>query len=115
MIRLISNIYTRLFPGKKQTKTNLDVVANVAITPLGQGASMSKSVETCRKILQAYHLAPHAHALGTNVHGPMSKIEAAIRECHQTLHKQGIERISTELTYNSRIGKKQSINSMLGA
>ncbi|MDD9898935.1 MAG: MTH1187 family thiamine-binding protein [Candidatus Melainabacteria bacterium] len=115
MIRLISNIYSRLFSSKEQSEPDLEVVANIAITPLGQGESMSNSVRTCRKILNKFHLDPHDHALGTNVHGPMSKIETAIRECHQALHKQGVQRIQTEITLNSRKDKKQNIDTMMAA
>jgi uncharacterized protein (TIGR00106 family) len=116
MFSFVSNLYGRLFSPTKAELSWKDrtVVADIAISPSGVGPSMSPYVRTCGEILASKHnLKTTMHAFGTNVEGPLGKIEAAVGDCIQALHKQGVPRVSTTLTICSRIDKEQSLESRM--
>lgn len=104
-----------LFSSRKKQKIAepMYVVADIATTALGKGASMGHHVKTCREILEKHHLKLNYHAFGTNAEGRLSDLEDALRECHQVLHSKGVPRVSTNLTISSRTDKAQSLKTRL--
>lgn len=113
MFSFVSKVYERLFPPavKDDFWKNRKVVADLAISPIGTGASMSSQLRTCGEILAKpeYHLKSTMHAFGTNLEGKLEDIEAAVRDCIATLHRQKVPRVSATLTISSRIDKEQSL------
>ncbi len=94
---------------------NRNIVADVAISPIGVGSSLSSHVRTCGEILASKHnLKTTMHAFGTNVEGNLKDIEAAVEDCIQTLHqKQKVPRVSATITICSRIDKEQSLENRI--
>ncbi len=116
MIPFVSKIYSRLFPSVKAEDFWKDrtVVADLALSPSGVGASISPYVRTCGEILANNHkLKTTMHAFGTNVEGTLPHIELAVKDCIQTLHRQGVPRVSATLTICSRTDKDQSLASRM--
>ena len=108
---LVSRIREYLFSHKKtEAKPALQVVADIATTAIGQSASQSSHVKSCREILEKHHLKLNNHAFGTNAEGRLSDLEDALRECHQVLHSKGVPRVSTNLTIRPLSKPKVSCN-----
>lgn len=87
----------------------LYAIADVSITVIGQGLSISPYVARCLTVFQRAGLRTNIHALGTNVEGSVSAILDCIKECHSLLHTDGVARIVTNLTLTSRTDRPQSI------
>lgn len=85
------------------------VVADISILPLGTGVSLSPYIAECEKIFQSAGLKHRLHAYGTNVEGEWDEVISAVRKCHETLHAQGVPRISTVLKIGTRIDKASGL------
>jgi len=49
------------------------------------------------------------HANGTNIEGEWEDVFAAIRCCHETLHKLGVPRLHTVIKAGTRVDRVQSM------
>ena len=49
------------------------------------------------------------HAYGTNVEGEWDEVFAAVKRCHEVVHKMGAPRISTSLKIGTRSDRQQSM------
>ena len=87
----------------------MKVIADVCVIPMGSGASVSKEVTVCERILRESGLKTQLHAYGTNVEGEWDEVFGAIRRCHEELHRMGVPRISTSIKVGSRIDKAQTM------
>lgn len=87
----------------------MKAIADLCVIPLGVGLSVSAQVAVCEKILKKYNLKTHLHAYGTNIEGEWDEVFAAIKECHETLHAQGVPRLSSSIKVGTRIDKAQSM------
>jgi len=87
----------------------MKAIADVCIIPLGVGASVSKEVTECERILRESGLKTRLHAYGTNVEGEWDEVMAAVRRCHEALHSMGVPRISTSIRIGTRIDKDQTM------
>lgn len=87
----------------------MKVIADVCIIPLGVGVSVSKEVTECERILRASGLKTQLHAYGTNIEGEWDEVFAAVKACHEALHTQGVQRISTTIRVGSRTDKAQTM------
>jgi len=87
----------------------MKVIADLAIIPIGVGVSISKYVAACERVLSEAGLEPQLHANGTNVEGEWEVVFAALRQCHETLHKMGVPRVSTNLRLGTRVDRDQSM------
>jgi uncharacterized protein (TIGR00106 family) len=87
----------------------MKVIADVCVIPLGVGASVSKEVTACEKILRESGLKTQLHAYGTNVEGEWDEVFAAVRRCHEALHGMGVPRISTSIKVGTRTDKPQTM------
>ena len=87
----------------------MKAIADLCVIPLGVGLSVSAQVAECEKILGKYQLKTHLHAYGTNIEGEWDEVFAAIKECHQTLHDQGVPRISSSIKVGTRNDKNQTM------
>ncbi len=87
----------------------MKVIADLCVLPIGIGVSMGAYIAACEKILKKAGLKTRLHGYGTNIEGDWDKVMAAIRECHDTLHKMGVPRISSTLRLGTRVDRDQTI------
>jgi uncharacterized protein (TIGR00106 family) len=87
----------------------MNVIADIAIIPVGVGVSLSKYVAVCEKIFQEAGLKPQLHANGTNVQGEWEVVFNALKRCHETLHEMGAPRVSANLRIGTRVDRVQSM------
>lgn len=88
----------------------MKVIVDVAIIPLGVGLSLSKYVAECEKIFKEAGLKTVLHANGTNIEGEWDEVFAAIKKCHEYLHKNGVARISTNVRIGTRTDREQTMD-----
>jgi uncharacterized protein (TIGR00106 family) len=93
----------------------MKTIADIAIVPIGVGVSLSKYVAACERILAEAGLAPQLHANGTNVEGDWDTIFAALKRCHQVVHKMGAPRVSTTIRVGTRTDRKQSMQDKIAS
>ena len=103
-------------------KGSLKVLADLTVVPLGVGVSLSAYDAVCEKILSEADLHPRLHACGTNVEGEWDEVFAAVRRCHEALHRMGAPRVTTSIQLGTRTDRDQtledkvrSVESKLGA
>jgi uncharacterized protein (TIGR00106 family) len=87
----------------------MNVIADIAIIPIGVGVSLSKYVAACERVLMEAGLNPQLHANGTNVQGEWEAVFGAIKRCHEVLHEMGAPRVSTNLRIGTRVDKVQTL------
>lgn len=87
----------------------MKVIVDLCVVPLGVGVSVSEYVAECQKILKKAKLTTHLHAYGTNIEGEWDKVFAAIKKCHERIHKMGAPRISTTIKLGTRTDRKQTM------
>ncbi len=87
----------------------MDVILDLCIVPIGVGVSVSKYVAACQGVLEEAGLTPHLHAYGTIVEGEWDTVFAAVKRCHEAVHKMGAPRISTTLKLGTRTDRRQTI------
>ncbi len=88
----------------------MNVIADIAIVPIGVGVSLSKYVAACERVLTEAGLKPQLHANGTNVEGDWETIFNALKHCHETVHAMGAPRISTTIRLGTRTDKVQTLS-----
>ena len=87
----------------------MNVIADIAIIPIGVGVSLSRYIAACEVIFLEAGLAPQLHANGTNVEGEWDIVFGALKKCHETLHAMDTPRVSSTLRVGTRIDKRQSM------
>ncbi len=87
----------------------MKVIADFCVVPLGVGVSVSEYVAACERILEDAGLNPQLHAYGTNIEGEWDEVFAAIRSCHEEIHRMGAPRISATLRFGTRTDREQTM------
>lgn len=87
----------------------MDVIVDLCVVPLGVGVSVSSQVKRCLEVIEKSGLSYNVHGYGTNIEGEWEAVFSVIKECHQTLHNEGVARISSTVKLGTRIDKAQSI------
>lgn len=87
----------------------MKVIADLCVVPMGVGVSVSKYVAVCEQILSKADLNPQLHAYGTNIEGEWEDVFAAIKLCHEEIHRMGAPRISTTLKFGTRTDRDQTM------
>ena len=88
----------------------MNVIAEFTIIPIGVGVSLSEYVAACERVLAETGLHFELHANGTNIEGDWDEVMQAIKRCHETLHRQGVPRISTIVKLGTRIDRNQKMD-----
>ena len=86
------------------------VIADLCVVPIGVGVSVSRYVVACEKVLSAAGLSTKLHAYGTNIEGEWDEVFAAIRRCHEAVHRSGAPRIHTNIKLGTRTDRAQSMD-----
>lgn len=87
----------------------MKVIADLCVVPIGVGVSVSEYVAACEKILKEAGLKTSLHAYGTNIEGEWDHLFAAVKRCHEMVHKMGAPRITSTLKFGTRIDRDQSM------
>lgn len=87
--------------------------AEIQVVPIGAGVSVRAQVKRAHQLIEGTGLKVALHAFGTNVEGDLEEILAAIRLVHETLHSEGVVRISTNVKIGTRTDKEVSLESKL--
>jgi uncharacterized protein (TIGR00106 family) len=87
----------------------MKVIVDICVVPIGVGVSLGSYIAACEKILIKAGLKTHLHGYGTNVEGEWDQVMGAIRDCHETLHKMGVPRISSTIRLGTRTDREQTI------
>lgn len=90
-------------------------VAEIQVVPLGVGPSVRKEVMCAHELLRASGLHCELHAYGTNVEGELAAILAAVQTVHETLHREGVVRLVTNLKLGTRTDKVATLAGKLSS
>ena len=93
----------------------MNAIAEFTIIPIGVGLSLSKYVAVCEQILAETGLSYELHANGTNLEGEWDEIMAAIKTCHERLHKMGVPRIATQIKIGTRTDRAQKMSDKIAS
>lgn len=87
----------------------MKVIVDFCLVPIGVGVSASKYIVECEKILTEAGLKTQLHAYGTNIEGEWDEVFAAIKRCHEHVHKMGVPRITTTIKLGTRTDRVQTM------
>ncbi len=87
----------------------MKVLLDLCVVPIGVGVSVSKYIAACQLILKEAGLKHEMHMYGTNIEGEWDEVMAAVKKCHEIVHKMGAPRISTSIRLGTRIDKEQTM------
>lgn len=87
----------------------MQAIAEIQIVPIGVGVSMRKEVMRAYELLRMAGLRVHLHATGTDVEGSLDQILDAVRALHETLHREGVPRLTTTVQLGTRLDKEPSL------
>lgn len=93
----------------------MKVIVDLCVVPVGVGVSVSEHVAACQRILKEAGLKTQLHAYGTNIEGEWDTVFAAIKRCHEVVHKMGAPRISTSLKVGTRIDREQTMEDKISS
>jgi uncharacterized protein (TIGR00106 family) len=97
-----------LEPPKKK-EIAMQATAEIQVIPIGVGVSVRKEVERARQLLVESGLRVEMHAYGTNVEGELKEILAVIERVHETLHREGVVRLTSAIKLGTRTDKAPSL------
>jgi len=85
------------------------VIVDLCVIPMGVGVSVGSYIAVCEKILSEAGLKTQLHAYGTNIEGEWDPVMAAVKDCHEELHRMGVPRISSTLRLGTRVDREQTM------
>jgi len=86
----------------------MKILMDLSVVPQVEG-SLSPYVAACQKILDAHDVKYALHAYGTNIEGKWEDVMAAVKACHEEVHKMGAPRVSSIIKMATRTDKDQSL------
>jgi uncharacterized protein (TIGR00106 family) len=87
----------------------MNVIVDLCIVPIGVGVSLSPYIAACEKVLADASLKTILHANGTNIEGDWDTVLAAIKRCHEVVHKMGAPRIASTIKVGTRTDRLQTM------
>ena len=87
----------------------MKAIAEVQIIPIGVGVSVRKEVMRAHELLEESGLNITLHANGSNMEGELAEVLAAIQRTIETLHSEGVVRLSTHVKVGTRTDKTPSM------
>jgi uncharacterized protein (TIGR00106 family) len=85
----------------------MQVIVDLCVVPIGVGVSLSEYVAACENLLAQSGLTYELHANGTNIEGEWDAVFAAVKQCHEIVHRMGAPRIFTTLKVGTRTDRSQ--------
>ncbi len=93
----------------------MKVIADFTLVPIGTGVSLSPYVAACEKVLRSAGLKVQLHANGTNIEGEWDAVFAAVKRCHETVHRMGAPRVFTVLKIGTRTDRSQTMEEKIAS
>ena len=87
----------------------MKVLVDLCIVPLGVGVSLSTYIAACEKVLNEAGLKTALHSYGTNIEGEWDEVFAAVKRCHEVVHRMGAPRITTTIKLGTRTDREQTM------
>lgn len=88
----------------------MKVIADLTVSPFGVGLSVSSYIAACHRIFAEAGLKTNLHAYGTNLEGDWDTVMAAIKKCHEELHRMDVPRITSSIKIGTRTDKEQTMS-----
>ncbi|WP_104203579.1 MTH1187 family thiamine-binding protein [Billgrantia saliphila] len=85
------------------------VVADINVTPVGAGASLSSHIAACEEVIEEAGLKYRLHAHGTNLEGSWEEVMQVVKRCHDVLHERGAPRVDSAIRIATATDKDQSL------
>jgi len=85
----------------------MKAIAEVQIIPIGAGVSVRKEVMRAHELLEESGLNLTLHANGSNLEGELGEVLDTIRRAIETLHEEGVVRLSSHIKVGTRTDKVQ--------
>jgi uncharacterized protein (TIGR00106 family) len=92
---------------------SMKAIAEVQIIPIGAGVSVRKEVKRAHELLEESGLEIMLHANGSNMEGDLGEVMAAIQRTVETLHAEGVVRLSTHIKIGTRMDKVPTMQGKL--
>ena len=83
----------------------MQAIVEVQIIPIGAGVSVRKEVMRAHELLEESGLPIILHANGSNMEGELEAVLAAIQTAIETLHAEGVARLSSHIKIGTRTDK----------
>lgn len=87
----------------------MKAIAEIQIIPIGSGVSVRKEVMRAHELLEESGLEITLHANGSNMEGELKDVLHALRHAVETLHAEGVVRLSTHVKIGTRTDKVPSM------
>lgn len=91
----------------------MKALADIQVIPIGDGVSVRDTVKRAHDLLGDSGLKVTLHAFGTNVEGDLEEVLTAVRRLHETLHSDGVTRLSTSVKLGTRTDKEPTLSAKL--
>ncbi len=91
----------------------MKALGEIQVIPIGVGVSVRREVMRAHEIISRAGLKTQLHAYGTNVEGDLDTILNTIKAVHETLHAEGVTRLSTTIKIGTRTDKEASLEEKL--
>ncbi|MFZ5943268.1 MAG: MTH1187 family thiamine-binding protein [Bacillota bacterium] len=91
------------------------VIAEVVISPLGTGTSISKYVAQCHQVIDGSGLKYQLTPMGTVIEGQLDEILDVVKKMHEVPFNQGAQRVSTLLRIDDRRDKNLTMEGKISA
>ncbi len=93
----------------------MHVIVDLCVVPIGVGVSLAEYVVACQQVLVEAGLEHRLHGYGTNIQGDWDDVFAAVRRCHEEVHRMGAPRITTTIKLGTRTDRAQTIDDKVRA
>ena len=87
----------------------MKAIAEVQIIPIGAGVSVRKEVMRAHELLEESGLNLTLHANGSNLEGELGDVLDTVRRAIETLHEEGVVRLSSHIKIGTRTDKVPSM------
>ncbi len=87
----------------------MHAIVEVQIIPIGAGVSVRKEVKRAHQLLGESGLNITLHSNGSNMEGELGEVLAALRRTIETLHAEGVVRLSSHIKIGTRTDKVPSM------
>jgi uncharacterized protein (TIGR00106 family) len=99
----------------RKERNSMNVIVDLTVVPIGAGTSLSAYVAACEQILADAGLKHVLHANGTDVEGEWDSVFAAIKRCHETVHRMGAPRVFTVIKAGTRTDREQTMQDKIAS
>lgn len=98
-------------------KRKMKVIAELVISPVGEGVSLSKYVKEAVKVIESFpNIRVEHHSMGTNIEADdIDIILEVTKKAHESLFKIGCQRVVTTLKIDDRRDKPRKMEDKVNA